>query len=58
MLKGRDNVFFDVSDADFTLEQFGCSDAGEVLRHPAVSLASGDSSAQISFTAPADRSGR
>jgi hypothetical protein len=52
MIKGRDNVFFDVSDADFTLNS-SASPTPEVPAPSAVSLISGDSSAQISFTAPA-----
>ena len=53
MLKGQDNIFFDVSDADFTLNS-SASPTPEVPAPSAVSLTSGDSSAQISFTAPAD----
>ena len=52
MLKGRDNVFFDVSDADFTLDS-SASPTPEVPAPSTVSLTPGDSSAQISFTAPA-----
>ena len=52
MLKGRDNIFFDVSDADFTLNS-SASPTPEVPAPSAVSLISRDSSAQISFTAPA-----
>ena len=52
MLKGQDNVFFDVSDADFTVDS-SAAPTPEVPAPSAVSLASGDNSAQISFTAPA-----
>ena len=52
MPKGRDNIFFDVSDADFTLNS-SASPTPEIPAPSNVSVASGDSSAQINFTAPA-----
>lgn len=51
MLKGRDNIFYDVSDADFTLNS-SASPTPEIPAPSDVSVVSGDGSAQIIFTAP------